>query len=254
MASVVGCARAQMPATVPAATSASRQEIVASPKLDALLDALHERGATLNDFTADVSLTTTDTSTGEDPVKQVGRVVYQKPQDDNARLRVTFDRKLIGEKKLEQKIEYLLDGEWLTDRDYRRRIEVRRQVMQPGTKVNLLKLGEGPFPLPIGQSRVNVYDQFNVTLEPDSTDAMPHAKLLPKASTSLSRKFKSIDVWIDSTTNMPTRIETVDRNETTTRRTDLTNIKVNTGVGADQFKLVEVKDSEWTRSDEKFEE
>jgi hypothetical protein len=37
-------------------------------------------------------------------------------------------------------------------------------VLRPGEKVNLLKLGEGPFPLPIGQKRDDVKRQFDVTL------------------------------------------------------------------------------------------
>jgi len=91
--------------------------------LDALLDGLHERGQTLRDFSGNVALVTTDTSSGEDPTTQTGQVVYQKLPDQNARIRITFEKKTIGERTLEQRIEYLLDGEGLTDRDYRRRIE-----------------------------------------------------------------------------------------------------------------------------------
>ena len=30
-------------------------------------------------------------------------------------------------------------------------------MLKPGEKLNLLKLGEGPFPLPIGQKKEDVY-------------------------------------------------------------------------------------------------
>jgi len=223
--------------------------------LDALLDGLHERGQTLRDFSGNVALVTTDTSSGEDPTTQTGQVVYQKLPDQNARIRITFEKKTIGERTLEQRIEYLLDGEWLTDRDYRRRIEVRRQVLRPGEKVDLLKLGEGPFPMPIGQPRDAVKNLFDVSLLPVDAAApagSSHVRLVPKSGTDLSRKFTSIDVWVDPTLNMPVRIDTLDRNETVVRRTDLANLKVNAGVSDKAFELPAVNDKEWTRQDEAF--
>jgi hypothetical protein len=122
--------------------------------LDAILDALDARGKDLKDFSADVALHTVDNRTGEDSA-QIGKVVYDAT-GGNSRIRVSFDKKETesGDGKRmtqKQRLDYLLENGWLTDRDYQKKLEVRRQVLRPGQQMNLLKLGEGPFPLPIGQ-------------------------------------------------------------------------------------------------------
>src|SRR5258706_2761606 len=127
-----------------------------------ILDALHARGQGLKDFTADVSLATSDALGGAD-TKLIGKVWYQSLGEGNSRLRIIFDQKLFGAKaQPNSKVEYMLDKGWLVDRDYKRKIEVQRQVLKPGEKANLLKLGEGPFPLPIGQPKEEVLKMFEV--------------------------------------------------------------------------------------------
>src|SRR5689334_2412643 len=117
-------------------------------KLDDILDALNNRGKDLHDFSADVALHTVDDRTGQDTA-QLGTVVFQRRDDDNSRIRVAFDKKRTDEGNgakpvtQEQKLDYVLDNGWLTDRDYKKKLEVRRQVLRPGQKMNLLKLGEG---------------------------------------------------------------------------------------------------------------
>ena len=84
---------------------------------------------------------------------RTGTAIYQATAPGEARMRITFDQRIQEGAVQAQKIEYLLAGGWLIDRNYTRKIEVNRQVLRPGEKVNLLKLGEGPFPLPIGQKK-----------------------------------------------------------------------------------------------------
>ena len=112
---------------------------------DQVLDALDARGRNLAGFVADVTLTEVDEATQLESVR-AGKVWYQKRQG-NDRIRVTFDQRIEGRFSKPEKVEYLLDNGWLWDRDYKRTIEVKRQVLRPGEKINLLKLGEGPFPL-----------------------------------------------------------------------------------------------------------
>src|SRR2546421_2404681 len=141
-------------AVVPAALSEASS-------VDDVLDALDARGRSLNQFTADVTLTEKDEATAVDSQRS-GHVWYQKRQG-NDRIRVTFDQKAEGRFNKPEKLEYLLDGGWLVDRDYRRSIEVKRQVLRPGEKINLLKLGEGPFPPPIGQPKADVHREVEVS-------------------------------------------------------------------------------------------
>ncbi len=186
---------------------------------DEPLDWLHDAGKGLKAFTSTVSLNEKDTTTGDD-FTRLGKVWYQVKGNGDARLRVLFETKIVDDKPRADKVEYVLDDGWLTDRAYRTQKETRRQVLRPGQKINLLKLGEGPFPLPIGQDKQDVYQEFDVSLTPSGeTDPGIHLTLTPKETSKFSRKFKQIDVWVDAATKFPVRIDTLDRNEAISRST-----------------------------------
>lgn len=239
----------------------ARAEVPLGPgaDLDTVLDALDVRGRELKDFSADVVLHATDDRTGEDSA-QIGKVVFQNKGAGDARIKVSFDTKKVEngngqQTTVKQRLDYLLDAGWLTDRDYKKKLEVKRQVLRPGQKADLLKLGEGPFPLPIGQDKAEVKKQFDVTkveaAKDDPKDTV-HVRLVPKAGTRLQKRFKQIDVYVDVKTHMPARIDTTERGGTT-RSTELNNVKLNGGVTEDAFTLPDVDKEGWNRREEPFE-
>lgn len=224
--------------------------------IDQVLDALDARGQTLKDFSATIKLSdvSNDTGLASDKLGEV-RFLHADPQQ--ARVLVTLTRKEIEGKPVRfEKIQYLLDPPWLVDRDYGRKVEVRRQVLRAGETINLLKLGEGPFPLPLGQKKEDVHAQFEVKkLDPAADDPSPdaiHLQLSPKKGTQLDRKYQSIDVWVSPASHMPTRIAVVDKAGTTTTTTDLTDLKVNQGLTAADFALPPIEG--WERHEEAFQD
>ena len=239
------------------AAGATPAAVSENSSVDEVLDALDVRGRNLNHFVADVTLTETDEATQADS-QRTGRVWYQNRQG-NDRIRVTFDQKAEGRFNKPEKVEYLLDGGWLVDRDYRRSIEVKCQVLRPGEKINLLKLGEGPFPLPIGQSKQDVHKEFDVSKGDPALEGpkgTAHVALKLREGTRLARKFAQIDVWVDGQTQMPVRIEALDANQTTRRTTELKNIRVNPepALGDKDFALPRIDERSWELHTEPFED
>ena len=185
------------------------------------------------------------------------------PEQGERRLgiRVAFDKKEVDRgtarrSRQKQRLDYVLDEGWLTDRDYQKKLEVRRQVLRPGQKMNLLKLGEGPFPLPIGQDKEEVKRQFDATKEPLGVDD-------PKGTVARlawrRRRGRSSRSGFSRSTCSSTpgrecrrRIDTVER-AGTTRSTDLTNVKLNSGVKDDAFVLPKIDEPGWNRREEPFE-
>ncbi|WP_428938788.1 LolA family protein [Fontivita pretiosa] len=223
--------------------------------LDEILDALDARGESLNAFTADVSLSETDPATGDATIRR-GKVWFQNLPQGQARIRVMFDTKQANNRVIEDRIEYLLSGPDLIDRTYRTRTQVTRHVLRPGEKMNLLKLGEGPFPLPIGQDRQDVHEQFEVKKvapKPEDPPDTLHVQLTPKPGTRLDRRFKTIDVWVDLHNHMPRRIETLDRNESTIRATELTNVQINPPITDADFALPPIG-QDWSTIEEAYNE
>jgi outer membrane lipoprotein-sorting protein len=242
-----------------AAARAEQPPLGPDSSSDQVLDALHDVGKSLKDFSAAVTMSTEDALTG-DVTKNVGTVWYQKKDGDETRMRVFFDKKVVADKVNDKaKIEYMLEKGWLTDRDYLHKVEVQRQVLKPGQKMNPLKLGEGPFPLPIGQEREEVLKQFDVKkmeAKKEDPDGTVHIQLVPKPGTQFVRKFARVDVWVESGTRFPRRIAVTQRNpagqETDTRTTDLEKIKLNAGLRDEDFKLPEIQG--WTKKTESLDQ
>jgi hypothetical protein len=255
-----GCAWAQstQPESVAPDASADRARFAALSRdssIDQVLDALHARGTDLSSFDADVTLTFLD-DVSMDSHANSGRVFYQRKDGGDSRILVQFTNEIVGRRMRDKKTEFLLDDGWLWERDYERKKEIRRQVVRPGQRINLLKLGEGPFPLPIGQSTESVHRMFQVSRIPEAPDDPPgtiHIQLVPRPDTQFQSKFKSIDVWVDMATGMPRRIGTTDASGTIKRTTDLANLRVNQPVAPGTFDLPPI-DATWSRSEEEFRE
>ncbi|MDB5330540.1 MAG: hypothetical protein JWP03_1691 [Phycisphaerales bacterium] len=228
----------------------------ADASADAVLDALDQRGQSLKEFTAKVRITEGDPNISI--TTRTGLVWFQKKGADDGRIRVLFDKRIEGRFAKDDKTEYLLDNGWLTDRGYKNRTETRRQVLKPGEKVNLLKLGEGPFPLPIGQKKEDVYKLFDVTKSaPDQKDPADtvHVVLKPKTGTQFAKKFSAIEVWVDRKTRFPARIDTYNGDQEA-KKTELTDVQINPpgGLKDGDFQLPKVDQTNWNIQTEPYKE
>ena len=225
--------------------------------VDDILDALDRRGDELKDFTANVSLTDTDTAVGNE-TKMSGKMWMQRIGADDARLRVNFDRRQANEEQPRaDRQEFMLAGGMLTERMYTDRKEIRRQVLQPGQKMNLLKLGEGPFPLPLGQDKADVHKMFDVKKFPRADDdpaGTIHVQLVPKKGSQFEDRFATIDFWVDPQSRMPVRIVTQDPNGTTERTTELKDVKVNANLTEKDFQLEPIDEKKWTIRSQAYED
>jgi hypothetical protein len=232
------------------ATVTPRMALAADPNVDQVLEQLDQVGQQLKEFSAKVRLNETD-SLGSSVV-HLGNVYFQRKPDGSARIHVVFDKRVSNGRKSDEKTEYLLDGPVLTDRNYRSRNETIRDIaLKPGQKINLFKLGEGPFPLPIGQSPADVHRESDVLLIPAAKDDpknTSHIRLTPKSRSDLGRRFKTVDVWVDQKTHMPVRVDTVDTKETQWASTELTDIVFNPpgGLKDGDFQLPPIDRARWS--------
>lgn len=221
--------------------------------VDTVLHQLEQSGKNLREFTGRIKLIETDNTLLQETVR-VGNVWYQKRPDGSTRIRVLLDRRLSEDQKraFPEKIEYLLDGPWLIDRNYQTHNEVRRQVLKPGQKLDLFKLGEGPLPMPIGQNPQDVHRLFEVKLIPaakgDPANTV-HLQLIPKPDTDLAHKFAAVDAWVDQKSHMPTRIDMLDVKKQTTRSTELKDLVVNPAKALSDadFALPNIDNDHWNR-------
>jgi hypothetical protein len=245
-----------------AAAAAAGAPLTNDSTVDQILDALDVVGRNLKSFTADVTMKEEEVTLANESTRR-GKVLFQERPDaqgaagGGTRLRVIFDKRETRNRSFDERVEYLLQDGWLTDRTYEKRIQSRRQVLRPGEKINLLKLGEGPFPLPIGQKKEAVHEQFDVrkpAAAKDDPAGTVHIQLTPKPGTRFAKKFDAIDVFVDVKSHLPVRIDTAQGE--TVRTTELKNFTINPTpplTDAD-FTLPQIDTSKWDLHDEPFSE
>lgn len=248
---LAGISRADLPADI------ANVQLTNDSSIDQILDALDARGREFKTFTANVKLAESATDFG-DTTTRAGKVVYQDQGNGQARIRVSFDTIQRNDAKpINEKLDYeLIDGK-LIDRNYKTRNQITQQVIRPGQKIDLFKLGQGPFPLPIGQPKDAVHQEFEVKkIDPAKDDPAStiHLQLIPKPNTRLARKMKTIDAWVETKSHMPIRIATRDTNETTDRTTDLSDVQINPAVSDQDFDLGKLPDPNWNVTDQPFQE
>jgi|GEM_PF-796436 len=238
---------AQIPTTQPTT-------LTQDSTLDEVLTALWQRGETLSSLSAKVELKELDPAIGKETYR-LGTLALDR-KDGATRILVNFTESGNERRSKEEHNVYLLAGESLIERNYETRKEITHQIKEMGDDTDILKLGQGPFPLPIGQHPDEVRDQFEVALvsDPDLHPDKVGIELRPKPETRLANKIHVIVAWIDPSNQMPVIIETTDANETKTTTSSLTEVKINEGVDDSTFALEPIDESNWMTINEKFNE
>ena len=114
---------------------------------------------------------------------------------------------------------YIFDGEWLAEvRPFDKQF-IRRQVVAPGDKWDPLRLGEGPFPIPIQQRRADILARFDAELL-DGLDGVEERglrgvagkcyqlRLTPKPEAN-EKELREIRVWYQQDTLLPRMAKTI---------------------------------------------
>ncbi len=135
---------------------------------------------------------------------------------------VRFDNMVVGTALRKRPRQYIFDGTWLVERHEKQKVFIKRQIVAPGETYDPLKLGSGPFPLPLGQKRAEVLRLFNVAMIDAAKDDPAntiHLKLTPRLNPATGKPtstFTRINLYYNRTTLMPVKVMTVDESENRT--------------------------------------
>ncbi len=136
---------------------------------------------------------------------------------------------------------FILRGEWFIEKLEQQKQMFKRRVIAPGEKIDPLRIGEGPFPVPIGQKRADIIARFTAEMVP-SLDGLPvekmkdatkeryndsyQLKLTPRPGTQEAKDFREVRFWYTKSNLVPMHVKTMN----TSGGSDevvLANIKVN---------------------------
>lgn len=204
-----GCAAAQ---TAPAADPTPPVHATA----DALLDALETSTRGLRDFQAQVIYERLDAIT-EDRERRTGRIVLAQDDAEPPRRRfaIVFEQYIdaAGHASPQSQRYAFADG-WLVEFDDDRRQAIERQLAQTGKSLDPLRLGEGPFPLPVGQRAEDVRKRFTVTLAPPPDapllkrlEGVQGLVLVPRPGGGADEEFEEVRIWYELRTFAPVGVQ-----------------------------------------------
>jgi hypothetical protein len=174
-ASMGGVAVAEEPGAAVAEAAAAPAAAAAPmvyPDADALLLALEKADVGLVSFEAHIQYDRRFALQGDQHIRR-GEIYYKaevKGADGGAVEPAVFavkfkELQIDGSVRTEEQA-FIFDGEWFIERNDAAKRFIKRQVALPGERINPLRLGEGPFPIPIGQKRVDILARYEAKLVP----------------------------------------------------------------------------------------
>jgi hypothetical protein len=175
----------------------------------------------LESFTADIAYEKESAELGRREVR-TGQIIYRVDPETKAKsFAILFDFVIVNRVRRENKKHYIFNGRWLVEIDEQQKQFIKREIVPPGKTLDPLKLGEGPFPLPIGQSRDEVLARFDVTKPeelPDEAllkdiDMADGLLLVPKPGTAEFNEFARVEIYYDRATSLPVGIFAVEADD-----------------------------------------
>ncbi len=180
-----------------------------------MLAALETAGDSIRTFRANVIYDRVD-AISENRERRTGRIALAQPAGDaRARtLALQFDQLIDASGHASPETQrYVFTGGWLLEFDDARRQLIARELVPPGERLDPLRIGEGPVPIPIGQKKDEVLRRFAVSFAPPPTEPLlkrleniQGLALHPKPNAGVDAELGDIRVWYDTTTLMPVAV------------------------------------------------
>jgi len=199
-----------------------------SLSVDEILEKVEQ--ADVSSVTATISYTRTDPILERREIR-TGKILFRISDGKNREAAIMFDTLIIGRRREVKLKHYIFSGRWMAEVDYENEQFIKHELVAPGQKgIDLFELGNGPIPLPIGQTKQSVLSKFTVTKISRPEDG-PLAKLdknvvglhlVPKTKD----EWESIDLYYDPNSWLPIGVRTIET-DGTKRVSRLTNIQLN---------------------------
>ena len=242
--SVVACAgpttAPAKPATAATAATAAAAAPTPDPATMKILRDLEAAGDKYHTIKADVDYKVINRVLG-DSEERTGWVAYSKGDANTpSKFRVSFETlQLRGGPKTAEKVDYVFDGLWLTVVKHKIKNITMYQLAAKGQKVEALKIGKGPFPVPFGQSANDMVKYFETsTREPVESDPKGtiYLRLITRKKYADEMPTTRMEMWIDAKTHLPVKLKSYDKNKNLTTAT-FKDIQTNQAVKEDVFRV-----------------
>jgi hypothetical protein len=226
-------------ATSPTTTTSAPAEAVSEEVMNILRE-LEAAGDKYRTIRSDLDYEVVNLTLG-DSEKRTGWVAYSKGDDKTpTRFRVTFEKCRLGAgAEFQDQVDYAFDGQWLTVAKHKIKNITLYQLAAEGQKVEPLRIGKGPFPLPFGQKAADMVKYFIPTtrapVESDPNGTI-YLRLVTRPQYVEELPATRMEMWIDAKTYLPVRLKSRDKNKAVTTVT-FKDIRTNKAVDENFFRI-----------------
>jgi len=218
------------------------------PAVDALLSKLEASAPDLIAFTATIGYDKEEAIL-QRTERRTGELIYRMDAATKEKaFAVLFNSTIVNNVKRKAQKHYIFNGRWLVEVDHDQKQFIKREIVPPGETLDPLKLGEGPFPLPIGQPKSEVLARFTVQpIEVPMEGLLKDLKevdglrLTPRPGTAEAEDYTSVDLFYDRDTLLPAGIIARQTNEDV-KTVRLKDLKRNPNLGDSQLKKLDIND------------
>lgn len=136
----------------------------------------------------------------DEAVTKLGTLWYAEG-NPTAKFLVKLHKRIVGNAQGDLDEQYLFDGRWLVELQAASSpgVVTRRELQPEGAAGNPFKFGEGPFPVPFGQSKADILREFRVSHVPPAKDDPPgtdHLRMLAREGSRIGQDYRSVDLWV----------------------------------------------------------
>ena len=214
------------------------------PTADELLTKLEKAGDNLHDLTAKVLYLKSDALVGDEQRRE-GRLYFRvlrgKKNGKSTMQRqfaIEFTRRWIDDREESDNRVYIFDGHWFVEKLPAEKQIFKREVVAPGQTFDPMAIGEGPFPIPIGQKKSEILANYTARViapgEGSLEDHTWHLQLVRKDEAKARLKVAQLDLWYLRQNLLPVQAEALDDAGNLTR-INLAKIRQNVKPGDEHF-------------------
>lgn len=230
-----------------------------------LLRALEESDKNLSTLQAGIRYDVLKGIAGDQQIR-VGQVVLKNEQPRSFAVR--FTELQVGARVDSVAQTYVFDGRWLVEKDDANKLFIKREIVREGEQNDPLKLGQGPFPLPIGQAAREILQRYDAQLVEATHDLLANTPteqaaiegfvseskqlvLVPKAGET--GDLTKIQLWYRQVNGrwLPRMARTTNKQDDIAL-IQLINIKVNEGLSADALAITPPTEQGWDVREERL--
>jgi len=231
-ATTTATTQSSQPATVPAATRPA-----VSKRVERTLDRLEKKRREIRDLQADIKWQLYEPLPDVRRTR-IGILRYRAATKKSlAKFLARFDTRVVDGVRYRQKEWFCFDGQKLREVRERTKTVEDHVVVKPGEKIDPFELGKGPFPLPFGQKKREMINNFDITLAKPNKKEQAEVdllKLVPKKGTRLWKAYKRVEFLLDRKDYLPSRVISEDRDGNITT-VWFSKVKINVGLKDNQL-------------------